>query len=366
MGSLIAFFASFFGFFLNLIYSIVGNYGWSIIIFGVLVKILMFPLSIKQQKTMIKNNKIQEKMKIIQFKYKNDPEKLNQEVSRLYKDENMRPFGGCSSMIIQLILLISVFYLVRTPLTYMKNINQETIDKYYNLMQENNLIDKESAYKEIEIIREIDNIKELKNKENLENVEENYENVEKEKEDVVEIKENVEDQDNQNNQENKNLEINDEELDKMKLNMNFLGLDLSKIPSNVINIQFKQIGIFKIPLIHTLKVNRDDLKVFIIPILYVVLSFISMKFTANMQNKKKEQKEVKENNEEKSLAENEPDPMEMMNQMNKNMSLIFPIMYISVALIAPLGLALYWLINSVLMIIERLIINKIVVENKEE
>ena len=54
-----------------------------------------------------------------------------------------------------------------------------------------------------------------------------------------------------------------------------------------------------------------------------------------------------------------------MLQMNKNMNIIFPIMYLSVALIAPLGLALYWLTNSLLMIIEKLTLNKVLKDEEE-
>ena len=64
---MIAFFANLFGYILNFIYNIVQNYGLAIIIFSILIKALMIPLSIKQQKTMKKSTKIQAKMKEIQF-----------------------------------------------------------------------------------------------------------------------------------------------------------------------------------------------------------------------------------------------------------------------------------------------------------
>ena len=54
-----------------------------------------------------------------------------------------------------------------------------------------------------------------------------------------------------------------------------------------------------------------------------------------------------------------------MAQMNKNMNMMFPVMYLAVALIAPLGLALYWLMNSLLMIIERLALNKLLKDEEE-
>ena len=59
------------------------------------------------------------------------------------------------------------------------------------------------------------------------------------------------------------------------------------------------------------------------------------------------------------------DEFDPMAQMNKNMNMMFPVMYLAVALIAPLGLALYWLMNSLLMIIERLILNKLLKDEEE-
>ena len=114
------FFASLFGYILAFLYDLINNYGLAIILFTIIIKIILLPLSIKQQKTLKKSTQLQEKMKVIQFKYKNNPEKMNQEMMELYKSENMSPFSGCLTAIIQLLLLLSVFYLVRAPLTYME------------------------------------------------------------------------------------------------------------------------------------------------------------------------------------------------------------------------------------------------------
>ena len=57
--------------------------------------------------------------------------------------------------------------------------------------------------------------------------------------------------------------------------------------------------------------------------------------------------------------------MDSMNQMNKNMNIMFPFLYLTVALVAPLGLALYWLMNSLLMIAEKLLLNKFIKEEEE-
>jgi len=292
------FLANLFGYLLNFLYNLIGNYGWAIIVFCIITKLLMLPLAIKQQKTMKKNQKLQTKIKEIQFKYKNDPERLSQATMQLYQDEKMNPFSGCLSSILQIVLIISLFYLVKSPLTFMKKIETATIEKYSTIMKEEELT-KKTQYPEIEIIREVPTLRNLENE-----------------------------------------KINEEELNKIETNMNFLGLDLGQIPSE----------------------NKSDWKVFIIPVLYVLVSFISMKTSLNEtgNNKKEKQNLLNEDNSKAEETDNAGDMQDVMAQTSKNMSLIFPIMYLSIAIIAPLGLALYWLVNSILMIGERLILNKLI------
>lgn len=290
------FFANIFGYLLNIINNFVGNYGLSIILFTVLIKLIMLPLSMKQQRTMKKNAVMQEKIKVLQFKYKNDQEKLNKEMMSLYKQENMSPFSGCLSAIIQFILLISIFYMVKEPLTYMERIDKNDIDIYIQQMKEDG---KEvgQAYSHIDVIREIEYLKEKFPE--------------------------------------------DENLKNININMNFLGLDLSKIPQQ----------------------NLSDWTVYIIPILYIISTFISIKITTSMQKqmKKEDNKEpidITENNEKEEKPKNEME--DAMAQSNKMMSWMMPIMSVSISLVAPLGLALYWLVNNILMIAERIVLDKVI------
>ena len=307
---MISFFANIFGYILNWIYNVVGNYGWAIIIFSIIIKLLLVPISVKQPKTVKKTNTIHEKMKEIKVKYKNNPEKLNEATMELYRTENMSPFSGCLSAIVQIILLFAVFYLVKSPLTYMKKIDVDIIDKYTTISKQYDLSEQNNAYPEIVILREINNIKELKNKDIQED------------DDKINV-----------------AEINDEELDNLDINMDFFGLNLAQVPT-----------------------RSSDWKAYIIPFLYVVMSIISMKFTMATNNKAQNKKKEDEKALVKKDGEEEFDPVA---QMNKNMTYIFPIMYLSVALIAPLGLALYWLMNSILIIIERLILNKVIKDEEE-
>ena len=230
-------------------------------------------------------------MKEIQEKYRSNPERLNQETIELYKREKMGPFSGCLSGILQIVIILSVFWLVSKPLTYMKKINPEIIEKYAQELKEDGT---NSSYTEIAII----------NKKAAEDPE-------------------------------------------VYINMEFLGLDLSKVPTQ----------------------SLDDYKVYIIPILYVISSIISIKLTTKMSNKNSTKKEKKllceANDKDNRKEEKQPDEMEMMQQMNNNMSYMMPIMSVLIAIIAPLGLALYWFISNVLMIIERLIIDKFINQKEE-
>ena len=321
---MISFFANLFGYVLNFLYEFVGNYGWAIILFSVLVKILMLPISINQQKTMKKSQKINDEMKQIQFKYKNDPEKLNQEVMALYKREKLSPFSGCFSAIVQIILLFAVFYLVRSPLTYMKKVDSGVIEKLESVVQEQG---SSSNYKEIAVINYMNK---LENENNQSEEQPNNENQEQTS--------NEENSKNTETEEKEIFNINDYK-DQAYINMEFLGLDLSKVPTE----------------------DLGDLKVLIIPALYVISSFISIKLSTNTTKKKKDEKLIGDGKETK--VEEEYDAME---QANKSMSWFMPLMSISIACIAPLGLALYWLINNILMIFERIFLNKFFKDEKEE
>ena len=110
----------------------------------------------------------------------------------------------------------------------------------------------------------------------------------------------------------------------------------------------------------------SDYTVYIIPILYILSSFISIRMTTAMQEKqnkkKQEEKEVKIDGTtgQELVPQEENNEMDAVMQTNKMMSWMMPIMSISIAFVAPLGLALYWLVSNILMIAERLILDKII------
>ncbi len=315
--------ANLLGYVLNFIYEFVKNYGIAIILFTILLKIVWLPISIWQQKSMRKSAKIQEETNKLQAKYKKDPEKLNQEILELYKREKTNPLSGCVGAILQFVIFISVFYLVSKPLTYMKKLDKE-------------IFVSNSSVAEIKINDE-ENI--IDNTVIGENAAQNTVSEEDEKEEVSVINHYLKELENSGERasypEIKIIEKYGAEDDKVNLNMDFLGLDLSKVPQQ----------------------NLTDWKVLIIPILYVLVTFANIKISNNMTKTKKDDKEE----EKKSEAD---EALEGMQDMTKSMNTMMPFMSIVIAIIAPLGLSLYWLVSNILQLFEKIIVDKVM--NKKE
>ncbi|MGL4731357.1 MAG: membrane protein insertase YidC [Clostridium sp.] len=107
-------FANFFDAIHGMVQSVFANpnvsYGIAIIVFTIVVKVILLPLTIKQTKSSVKMSEIQPKAAAIQAKYKNDPQRAQQEVLKLYKEENVSPMSGCLPLLIQYPILIALFY----------------------------------------------------------------------------------------------------------------------------------------------------------------------------------------------------------------------------------------------------------------
>ncbi len=91
------------------IYSLIGNYGWSIVAFTLLIRLLLMPLDAKSRKSMRKTQKLQPQIAALQKKYKNDKEKLNQKTMELYRKEKVSPLSGCLPMLLSLPILFGMF-----------------------------------------------------------------------------------------------------------------------------------------------------------------------------------------------------------------------------------------------------------------
>ena len=107
------------GYLLALIYRLVGNYGISLIILTVIVKLVLYPLYAKQIKSTANMSDMSEKSKEIQRRYANDKEKMNEEMQKLYAESGFNPMSGCLPMLIQFPIIMGLFALLRNPMKYM-------------------------------------------------------------------------------------------------------------------------------------------------------------------------------------------------------------------------------------------------------
>ena len=104
------------GFFISIlqgIHSFVGNYGWSVVLFTLLIRFVLLPLDIKQRKSMRAMQRIQPMQMELQRKYGRDQEKYNKKLQELYRKENVKPLAGCLPMLISLPLLFIMFSAMR-------------------------------------------------------------------------------------------------------------------------------------------------------------------------------------------------------------------------------------------------------------
>jgi len=94
------------------IFGVVHNYGWTMILIAVIIKIAFWPLNTMQFKAMLKTQQIAPKLKALQARYKNDKEKLNTETMALYKETGANPLAGCLPLLLQMPILISMYWSV--------------------------------------------------------------------------------------------------------------------------------------------------------------------------------------------------------------------------------------------------------------
>lgn len=108
-------------------YALVQNFGWAIILFTLIIKAVLFPLNLKQQKNQALSQMFMPRVKEIQTKYKNNPEKQQEELTKLQK-EGYNPTGGCGTMLITFLILFGVIDVVYKPMTHMEHFKTEEIN----------------------------------------------------------------------------------------------------------------------------------------------------------------------------------------------------------------------------------------------
>lgn len=145
-----------FGYVIFFGYKISGVYVVGLILFTIVVKLLMLPMSLKQQKTSIKQARIQPKIKELQEMYRNNPTKLQQEQQKLYARENISMTAGCLPLLIQFPVIIGLYQAIVNPLTCVLHLS---VDKVNQAMQFVTLPNANYYYKQSELINQFASIR---------------------------------------------------------------------------------------------------------------------------------------------------------------------------------------------------------------
>lgn len=298
--------AGLFGYLMNLIWHIVSNYGIAIIIFTVLVKLLLLPLTIKQQKSLEQSQKLQPLVQELQKKYGNNQQKFAEEYQKMLKENNTTMLGstGCSGCLISLIqipIILAMFYMMASPLSHIMKLDEAKITEY-----ENDLI----ATRKAEAIA------------NLEATSGDYTTVEYEK-----ALENIEKATFVNPTYSEIEIIKENEL----MDLNFLGINLGDVAS----------------------ANKGNYKLLVIPVLSALFTYLSVAVT-NWLNKKK------------GIVQPKPEDMDVPMPDMRVMNATMPIMLGFVAYSVPQGVGLYWATSNFLGIVQTLVMNRKVFKKEKK
>lgn len=118
-----------FAWILRAFYNLTGSYGWALILFTLVVKLVLLPFQLKSKKSMIRMNKFQPKMKEIQEKYANNQQKMNEELQLLYAQEGINPMSGCLWSLLPFPIIIALYSIIRQPLSRFMLLSADTVEK---------------------------------------------------------------------------------------------------------------------------------------------------------------------------------------------------------------------------------------------
>ena len=285
-----------FGYLLDWLYQLTTNYGVALILFAIVLKLILLPTSGKSKKSMMKMSRITPRVEALKTKYEKDPQKQQEAIQALYKEEGVGMGGGCLWSFLPLLILIPLYTVVRQPITY---ILHETADVAAQIVEtvkagvpaafsQNNYYDEMVAAPLIpQFVEQLKNI--VSNPETLQG-----------------------------------------------LNFTFLGIDLGQIP---------QFNIFAWE-----KYDWAHFGQALIPLLSAGSQVLSMLISQKMNNS------VVTN--EKGLQDEETAKKSQANQTNKMMTWMMPLMSLWIGFTVPGALSLYWFIQGVVSLVMDIFLTK--------
>ena len=270
-----------FGYLLDWLYTFTNNYGLALILFSLIVKLVLLPMSVKSKKSMLKMSRLSPQVKALEAKYGDDKQKYQLAVQQMYKEEGVSMGGGCLWSFIPLIILLPLYYVIREPITYMMHNSRsisEAIVAFLQASGEN--LGKNAYYAQLAAAGHIgDYMEELKS---------------------LAVTANA------------NLQA---------MNFQFLGIDLSGIPS----IKFWECE------------GWGEIGLFLIPVVSAGLQAASMWISQKMNN------QVATN----ADGEQDTDAAKAANQTNATMMLMMPLMSLWIGFSMPAAISIYWIAQAV-------------------
>lgn len=309
------------GWILNLCNTLVGNYGLAIIIFTILIKLILLPLTVKQQRSMMKTQRLQPLLNELQQKYANDKEKMQMETMKLYQKYKINPMSGCLPLLIQLPILLALYWVVRAPMTYLMGVPQEEFWRFLNAMKEWGEMNPDA----------IGTLLSAMNLDSLDKLAENGYQWFKNNEIMIASFL------GSNPEILANHWITGGGVTYEAINFGFLGMDLSQTPQ--LN------ALFRLLMGSAQGLTAQIMILWIIPILSGLSSFASMKLSQAMSPQQAPQRDA--NGEEK------PNPM-------KSMNLFMPFISAWFAFTLPAAIGLYWVVSNLLQMAQQVVLNKVI------
>ena len=146
-----------FGYLMDWLYRVTGNYGVALILFAIIVQLILLPMTAKSKRSTMKMSRLQPRIQAIQKKFEGDQQKQNEAIQALYKEEGVSMGGGCLWSFLPLLLLLPLYTVVREPLVYMLHESADVATQIIETMKNINpdLFSSNTAYQQIVAARYI-------------------------------------------------------------------------------------------------------------------------------------------------------------------------------------------------------------------
>lgn len=301
-----------FGWVMRVLYTTIDNYGIVIIVFTIILRGLMIPLGIHQQKATIKQQALQGEIAEIARQYPGDKAKQGEMQMELYKRHGASPLSGCLPAIVQLIIIWPIFRIIQAPLQYIMNITPDNLKSIATLL--NSIQD--STGTALISARELSQIA------------------------------------------NNNIPV----INALNANASALGQVISQklmTMNQLIDVHFLGMNLGLTPTYLPARLFGDQkwiyLPLLVFPLVVVLTTLFQMKITTmTMPNRKKRLEEKAR--EKKNSAKKGQTPEDQTESMMKSMNIMMPIFMLWTTFSMPAAMGLYWIIGNIMMILQSLLI----------